>query len=170
MLFLWCYISCYWSYYSPFLLHSVPLKFQYFTSVLQFISQTDKDWKPRELSLIKIDCTTCMARDLHFSLLQSTQTGCGAYLYYPVLAGIFFVMGKAGGTGSWPFTFTYCWVTQSHFRQFLRVGWSEQSQYKGWTLSVDCSNCDSTLTHAWNFSGYWEFMASQGSFMHPTYR
>jgi hypothetical protein len=47
--------------------------------------------------MIKIDCITCMARDLHFSLLKSTQTGSGAYLYYAVGAGVFFLMGKAGG-------------------------------------------------------------------------
>jgi len=35
------------SYYCPFLLHSVPLTFQYCTAILQFISQTDKEWKPR---------------------------------------------------------------------------------------------------------------------------
>jgi len=41
-----------------------------------------------------------MARDLHFSLLKSTQTGFGAYLYYSVGAGVFFLMGKAGGARS----------------------------------------------------------------------
>lgn len=84
-----------------------------------------------------------MARDLHFSLLKSTQTGFGSYLYCPVCAGVFFLMVKTGGARSWPLTFTYCWDTQSHFYQFLPVGQSEQRQYKGWTLSVDGSNCDS---------------------------
>jgi len=47
--------------------------------------------------MIKIDCTTCMARDLHLSQLKSIQTGFGTYLYHPVDAGVFFLMGKAGG-------------------------------------------------------------------------
>lgn len=38
-----------------------------------------------------------MARDLHFSFLKSTQTGSGAYLYYPVGAGVFFLRVKQVG-------------------------------------------------------------------------
>jgi hypothetical protein len=38
-----------------------------------------------------------VARDLHFSLLRSTQTGFGAYLYHPVGAGVFFLRVKQVG-------------------------------------------------------------------------
>jgi hypothetical protein len=38
-----------------------------------------------------------MARDLHFSLLKSTQTGFGASLYHPVGAWFFFLRIKQVG-------------------------------------------------------------------------
>lgn len=47
--------------------------------------------------MIKTDCTTCMARDLHFSFLKSTQTGFGVSLYHPVGAGFFFLRVKQVG-------------------------------------------------------------------------